>query len=75
MKRKDRDNNWIDSHAIKLKVKANTLPASIFIYKWKFLLDRYTAVPMQCFFCQRIGHTSRSCKSKKPRCMICGEES
>ena len=46
MKSKDRDNNWIDSHAIKLKIKSNTLPASIFNYKWKFLLDRYTAVPM-----------------------------
>ena len=37
------------------------------------MLKRYVPNPTQCYNCQRIGHTTKSCTAKNPRCMLCGE--
>lgn len=72
MKRKI-NNNWEDSLSIKLTFQADELPEEISFYFIKYKVRPYIASPMQCYKCQRLGHTSKSCKSTEPRCLLCGE--
>ena len=45
-----------------------TLNIGFFSYRVRL----FVPPPMQCFCCQRIGHTVGGCKASKPRCLFCG---
>ena len=63
---------WIDSQCIKIKFKGTELPEKLRIYRMFFKVRPFFPDVLQCYSCQRIGHTANSCKSKQ-RCMKCGD--
>lgn len=71
--KKKLNKNWINTQSIKLTIKKGNFPDNIKIGYLKFNIRPYVNEPMQCYRCQRLGHTSKSCKARFPRCMLCGE--
>ena len=69
--RKKINNNWTNTQSVKITFSNEHLPDHIIISYMKYKIRPFINDPMQCFRCQRLGHTSTSCKSKLPRCMIC----
>ena len=73
LKRRDRNTNmWTDSQSLKLVYNSPSIATEVFIYKMKFNVRPYLPDPMQCYRCQRLGHTSKSCTARIQRCMLCG---
>ena len=73
LKKKMANNKWMDSQSVKVTVTNNDMPPAIKINYMRYKIRPYIQEPMQCFRCQRLGHTSKSCKSKNLRCMLCGD--
>ena len=71
LKRKS-EGSWIDTMSLRLTFQTKILPPTISINNVRYHVRPYVPTPMQCFNCQRIGHTSKSCRAKTPRCMLCG---
>ena len=67
------NNNWIDSTAIKLTFETSDIPADIKIEYSYYKVRPFVHPPLQCYNCQRIGHTASTCNTKT-RCMLCGGE-
>ena len=59
-----------DSLSIKVTFEGKVLPSSIKIYGMFFKVRQFVPSPIQCYNCQRYGHTAGSCKTKK-RCLLC----
>ena len=70
--KKKLNNNWEDSQSVKLVFTNNTLPQMVKVNFMKYKVRPFIAQPMQCYKCQLIGHTSKSCRAKV-RCMLCGD--
>lgn len=66
------NNTWVDSSSVKLTLETKKLPQNIKISYINFKVRPFIQSPMQCFKCQRLGHTAKSCTSKTIRCMLCG---
>lgn len=66
------NNNWTPSQSVKLTIKNRNIPNHITIGFMKYIIRPFINEPMQCYKCQRLGHTSKSCKASLPRCMLCG---
>ena len=71
MKRKV-NGNLEDSLSVKIILEGTELPRSVSIYGLYFKIRQFIPPPVQCYNCQRFGHTAGSCRTK-PRCLICGE--
>lgn len=69
LKRKT-DEGWVDSACIKITFNCKVLPEAISIFHSFYKLRPYVAEPLQCYKCQRYGHTSTSCKAME-RCLLC----
>lgn len=67
------NNTWTDTQSIKITLSTDKLPESIKINYINFRVRAFVQSPMQCFKCQRLGHTAKSCTSQFSRCMLCGE--
>ena len=69
----DRDGNkkWIPSDSVKIAFSGVDLPFAVTIYHSYYKVKPFVAAPLQCYNCQRIGHTSKTCKSAA-RCLHCG---
>ena len=65
-------NLWIDSKSLKLVFTSNIFPSEVSVFRMKYKVRAYIPDPMQCYRCQRLGHTSKSCTAKYQRCMLCG---
>ena len=63
---------WVDTMSVKLTFHAGTLPEHISVFHIRYQIRPFIPNPMQCYYCQRLGHTSKSCKARQPRCMLCG---
>ena len=61
----------LPSPTLKLAVNDECLPVSISIEIFSFRVRPYVFNPIQCYNCQRIGHTASSCKAKQC-CLHCG---
>ena len=56
-----------------LTFAGRTLPEKILADYYAFNVTPYIQKPMQCFYCQRFGHSSKHCKSQR-RCVRCSKE-
>ena len=63
---------WEDSLTVKITFSNRTCPESLTIFNSYYKVRPYIPFPLQCWNCQRLGHSSNSCKSPKPRCKKCG---
>ena len=70
--KKKTDQGWTDSTTLKITFSSHELPQDIYIGRSYYKVRPYVAKPVQCYHCQRLGHTSSSCKGRM-RCMVCGE--
>ena len=61
----------LPSPTLKLAFNDDCLPVSISIGIFSFRVRPHVFNPIQCYNCQRIGHTASSCKAKQ-RCLHCG---
>jgi hypothetical protein len=70
MKKRIND-EWIDSESIKISFLCENLPESVIIGHSFYRIRPYVPPPVQCFNCQRIGHTALGCRARV-RCLLCG---
>jgi hypothetical protein len=63
----------VPSTAVKLTFDCKELPRGIKINHFHYPLRPYTRNPIQCFRCQRLGHTAGGCKATSPRCLVCAQ--
>lgn len=66
------NNKWEDSLSIKVLFESKVCPEYINVDFVRYQVKPFVAPPLQCYNCQRIGHTANGCKAPGPRCMICG---
>ena len=64
--------DWVPSNSVKITFVGRTLPPAVTIAHSYYKVRTYTAPPLQCFRCQRLGHTAAGCTSSE-RCLICGD--
>ena len=62
---------WIDSETIKITFKSDQIPKGVKLCGSYYKTRPYIPFPIQCWKCQRLGHTRGSCKGKT-RCRKCG---
>ena len=64
-------NGWIPSTALKITFSGDRLPENVKISHCNYKVRPFVGLPMQCYKCQRLGHTAGSCNSTQNKCMIC----
>ena len=64
---------WEDSASLKITFAGTEIVQSVTIGNSFYRVRPYVSDPTQCYNCQRLGHTSHSCRART-RCLICGEE-
>ena len=70
--RKRVNGELVPSASIRVTFEGVTLPDVLAIGYIKYRVRPYVYSPLQCYACQRIGHTAIGCVARK-RCMICSE--
>ena len=73
LNRYTQDRTWIPSVSVKLVFDEPVLPSEITVGHSFYKVRPYINQPVQCYRCQRIGHTAHGCRSQV-RCMVCGGE-
>ena len=73
LKKRTSEDKWTDSQSVKLTITDKEMPSHIIINYIRYKIRPYIQEPMQCYKCQRLGHTSKSCRAPQPRCMRCGK--
>ena len=69
-KRQGDGDEWVDSETIKLTFDGDQIPKGVLLCGSYYKTRLFIPFPTQCWNCQRLGHTSGSCKSKI-RCRKC----
>ena len=69
-KRKQNSDEWEDSETIKITFDSAQIPKGVSLCGSYYKTRVFVPFPVQCCNCQRLGHTSGSCKSKV-RCRKC----
>ena len=72
LKRRD-GNEWKDSTSLRIIFQGDSLPEGIFIFQSSYRVRPYVGPPLQCYNCQRPGHTAGGCTAN-PRCLLCAGE-
>ena len=67
------DNSWVPSTSLKIVFDEEKLPEKIVIGHSLYNVRPYISQPLQCFRCQRLGHTAQGCNARI-RCLVCGED-
>ena len=70
LRRKNEEGEWVKSASLKITFLGDRLPAGVKI-GYSFYRVRPFGLAMQCFRCQRPGHTALGCNAPI-RCMVCG---
>lgn len=63
-----------DSLSICVAFESNSLPQSIWLYGRKRSIERYNRPIIQCFKCQKYGHTQEKCRSPHAVCLRCANK-
>jgi hypothetical protein len=61
----------IPSTSVKVTFNCQTLPKYLKISHFSYPIRPYVRNPVQCFRCQRLGHTAGACKASRSRCLVC----
>lgn len=64
--------DWKASSSIRVTFACSELPRDVIIGRSFYRVRPFVQQPVQCFKCQRLGHTSQSCRGRV-RCLLCGE--
>jgi len=70
--RKEEDPKWVASKSVVLTFSGQMLPSEIYISRVKVKVDSYMILPVICYNCFKIGHTSSNCKNNA-KCSMCAE--
>ena len=62
--------NYKDTASIKVTFEGSVLPPAVTILHSNYKVKPFVSPPLQCYNCQRMGHTAKTCKSQV-RCMLC----
>ena len=73
LKKKMQNGDWVDSNSIKIVFDTVELPQEIVIGHSFYKVRPFVNQPLQCYRCQRLGHTAEGCKAKI-RCLVCAGE-
>ena len=73
LKKNTSENGWVPSSTLKLVFEEPELPKEIILGHSYYRVQPYVSMPLQCYRCQRIGHTAKGCRAKI-RCMVCSGE-
>jgi hypothetical protein len=71
LKRKT-ENGWQPSASLKIFFSGKKLPESVTIAYSYYKVRPYVGEPLQCYRCQRLGHTATGCRATV-RCLVCGK--
>jgi|GEM_PF-5291018 len=70
--RKEEDPKWEASKSVVLTFSGQMLPSEVYIRRVKVKVEPYMILPVICYNCFKIGHTSSICKSNA-KCSMCAE--
>ena len=75
LKRYNRETKKLeDSLSICVAFESNSLPQSIWLYGRRRNIERYNRPIIQCFKCQKYGHTQEKCRSPHAVCLRCANK-
>jgi len=63
--------SWVDSDSIKVTFIDSKCPEAVMVHYVRYKVRTFINDPMQCYFCQKLGHTSYGCTAKIPKCLLC----
>ena len=72
LRRKSEEGEWVKSTSLKITFIGDHLPTGVKIGYSFYRVRPFVGPAMQCFRCQRPGHTALGCNAPI-RCMVCGE--
>ena len=70
LKRKE-DDAWVDSPSIKITFVSTNCPTYVSLYHIRYKVRNFIPDIMQCHKCQCLGHSTKSCTARYPRCLYC----
>jgi hypothetical protein len=70
--RQENDPKWVTSKSVVITFSGQNLPNEASIYKIKLEVEPYMTLPITCYNCFKLGHTSTNCRNEA-RCSMCGE--
>lgn len=70
--KKKTEQGWVDSTSLKITFTCSNLPEAVVIGYSYYKVRPYIGEPLQCYKCQRLGHTAGGCRGRT-RCLLCGE--
>jgi len=68
----ENDIKYLPSRIVCIKFSGQSLPQFVYLCNYRYAVSPFVPKARICFSCFRIGHVSKSCKSR-PRCLLCGE--
>ena len=69
--RNNTDGTKTPTTTVKITFETTVLPQYIKLFHFNYKVRPYVPYPMQCFKCQRMGHTISSCNATRARCLLC----
>jgi hypothetical protein len=64
----------IPSTAVKITFEGRDIPKHLKINHFFYSVRPFVQNPVQCYRCQRLGHTAGACKASRPRCLVCAKD-
>jgi len=68
----ENETKYLPSRTVCIKFSGQFLPQYVYLHNCRYAVSPYVPKARICFSCFRIGHVSKSCKSR-PRCLFCGD--
>jgi len=68
----DNEIRYVPSRTLCLKFAGQSLPRFVYLSNCRYAVFPFVPKTRICFSCFRVGHLSKSCKSR-PRCLHCGD--
>ena len=69
-----RTEHRVVTRSLKILFEGRSLPAGIRVGQIRYEVRPFVNNIIQCYRCQRIGHTAANCHASKVRCLLCAEE-